>query len=259
MRRLTGLVTCLILALLPLTTCRGDTVTVAAASSLNYALPDLVRAFEDETGHRLRISYSSSGNLTRQIIQGAPFEILLAADEEHPRRLLERGWASALAPYARGSLCLFLRDDPQLRSCGQGLSCLDGLLREGRLERLALANPDHAPYGVAARQLLRRSGLWEGLQGRLAIAQNALQAAQYVISGAARAGIIPAALGNDPALRGRGRCLPLPEAGESALLHVAALRHDAGDAARRLFEWLRAPAAQAILARHGFLPPGPGR
>ena len=259
MFRVRGLAAALLLALLPLLPLRGETVTAAAASSLSYALPELAAEFERETGHHLRISYSSSGNLTRQILQGAPFAIFLAADERHPRLLLEQGWARTLAPYARGTLCLFLGHGRRQLSCESAPSCLHRALRRGQLQRLAIASPAHAPYGVAARRLLQRTGLWQELQGHLALAHSAAHAAQYVTSGAAQAGLVPTALGRDPALRKRGRCLPIPGAEQEALLHVAALPREAGDAARQLFRWLRSPQAQSILERHGFLPPGTGQ
>ncbi len=259
MFRLKGLIATLLLALLPLVPLRGETITAAAASSLSYALPELAAEFERETGHHLRISYSSSGNLTRQILQGAPFEIFLAADERHPRLLQEQGWARALVPYARGTLCLFLGRGRWQLSCESAPACLQRALRQGQLQRLAIASPEHAPYGVAARRLLLRTGLWQELQGHLALAHSAAQAAQYVASGAAQAGIVPTALGRDPALQKRGRCLPIPEAEEEALLHVAALGRDAGDAAGQLFRWLGSPQAQSILERRGFLPPDRGK
>jgi molybdate transport system substrate-binding protein len=225
---------------------------VAAATSLREVLPALVHAFEEAQGSGARLSFGASGNLYRQITQGAPFELFLSADETFVLDLSREGRTQDEgAVYAEGRLAVLVPKSSRLRPDGT-LKDLDKALEDGRLRRLAIANPDHAPYGRAAREALERLELWERIQDRLVIGENVSQAAQFAATGAADAGLVAYSLALSPRL---GRCCglaPLPTELHQPLRQRGALVAGAGVTARRLFAFILGPTGRAILQRYGF-------
>lgn len=231
------------------------TPLVAAASDLQFALDEIVRRFGRDTGISPRVTYGSSGNFARQIEQGAPFELFLSADESYVARLadlrLTRGDG---ALYAVGRLVLFtphgspLQPDPRLEH-------LAARLASGESGRLAIANPEHAPYGRAAEQALRSLGLWEAVQPRLLFGENVAQAAQFASSGNADGGIVAYSLALAPALRDRGTFALLPDTLHAPLRQRMVLLKRASPAAARFYDYLRSPASRAILRQSGFVLP----
>jgi molybdate transport system substrate-binding protein len=232
-----------------------DRATVAAASDLQFALAEIVAAFEAETGHTFTLVFGSSGNLYRQVQQGAPFELFLSADEAFVHGLVESRHArDAGALYAIGRLVLFARTGSPVDPRG-GLGGLSAALADGRLTRFAIANPEHAPYGRAAEQALRQAGLWEAIEPTLVRGENVSQAAQFVASGAAEAGLIAYSLALAPALAAQGDWSLIEAAAHAPLRQRMVLTHRAGPAATALYEHLRGPAARETLARYGFVLP----
>ena len=233
----------------------AEPLRVAAAADLRHALDEIARAFEAAGGGPVVITYGSSGLLARQIAQGAPFELFLAADEEFTNRLATEGHAEGTGTrYATGRLALIT---PR-RAMPEGSSGFDGLARmldTGLIRRFAIANPEHAPYGARSREALERVDLWPRLAGRLVLAENVAQAAQFVVTGAAQAGITAYAL-----MQGEGRGLNLEQAVIAATLHTPLrqtmiLTRRAGPIARRLHDFVAGAGGQAILARYGFEKP----
>lgn len=230
---------------------------IAAAADLQFALPEIVTAFVRGGGAPLRLSFGSSGNFARQIAQGAPFELFLAADERFVAQVITAQRAeSAGAHYATGRLALFLPQGSPIRA-DRDLADFAAAVRDGRLKRLAIANPEHAPYGRAAREVLEKHGLWLAVQDRLALGDNAAQAAQFAASGAAQAGLIPLSLARAPELAARGAYVTLPENWHTPLRQTLVLVNGAGPTARAFAEFLRGPQAREILARNGFGLPVP--
>jgi molybdate transport system substrate-binding protein len=236
----------------------ADAVRVAAASDLIHALPALTTSFERATGHVLRISYGSSGNLTRQIIQGAPFDIFFSANEAYIERLEALGLTESASTvvYALGRLSLFVPPSSAVAPAGD-LSSLAEALRTGALRRLAIANPAHAPYGMAAREALRNAGLWRSVQPVLVLGENASQAAQFTFSGNVDAGLIPHAIAVVPNAAGRGRSVLVDHRLYAPLRQRAAVLKDAGPTAIALLDYVRTPEAKAVLVRYGFRRPEP--
>lgn len=228
---------------------------VAAASDLQFALDEIVARFERDTGIRPRISYGSSGNFTRQIEQGAPFALFLSADEAYVERLAGRGLTRGRGElYAVGRIVLFaprgsqLQPDPELKN-------LAAWLAAGGPGKLAIANPEHAPYGRAAEQALRALGWWESARPRLLFGENAAQAAQFASSGNTDGGIIAHSLALAPAMRDRGTFVLLPAALHAPLRQRMVLLRGASPAAERFYEFLGSPAARDVLRRYGFVLP----
>lgn len=230
-------------------------VRVAVASSLRFVMPELAAAFEEKAGVRVLPSYGSSGNLMRQIAQGAPFELFLAADEYHARELARRGFtAGEGAVYAIGHLALVAAPGAALDPKA-GLEGLERQLAAGEIRRFAIANPEHAPYGVAARQLLKHAGLWEGLSPHLVLGESVAQAARFALSPDVEGGIVAWSLASSPEVARRAVVSRLPDRGFEPLRQRMVLVKGAGDPARALYDFLLSPAALKILRRHGFSAP----
>jgi molybdate transport system substrate-binding protein len=231
---------------------RADAVAIAAASNVRTALDEIVEAFRRQhPGTEVQVSYGASGNLFAQIVNGAPFDLFLSADDLHPRKLVEAGAAVAggLVPYARGRLALWLPAGSAV-PLDQGIDAL----RDERIRRIAIANPAHAPYGVAAEQALRASGLLEQVRPRLVVGEDVAQAAQFAESGNADAALLPVSLALTPRLQRAGRWRLVPEGLHAPLDQVAVVttRGRRNEAAAALLRFVVGPDGRSILARWGF-------
>ena len=232
----------------------GALVRVAAASDLKFALDEVVAAFVAENpGVRVERTYGASGTFHAQLQHRAPYDMYLSADIEYPRDLVGRGIGSQadLFQYARGRLVVWVPTGSALAIERDGLNALKGA------RRIAIANPRHAPYGRAAEAAMRRAGLWTALERRLVLGENIAQAAQFVQSGAADAGIIAKSLAVASPMKGTGRGWEVPETMHppieqgGLILPWATSR----EAAQRLQQFLIGPRGREILATHGFRAP----
>ena len=234
----------------------GGAPLVAAASDLQFAIEEVAAAFRAQTGEAVRITPGSSGNFARQIRQGAPYEMYLSADERFVLDLHADGFTRDDGVlYALGRIAVFTPHGSPLAADGQ-LDDLAAALADGRLTRFAIANPEHAPYGLAAEQALRHRGLWEAITPALVLGENVSQAAQFAATGNAQGGIIAYSLALAPPLAARGEHALIPEAWHSPLRQRMVLLDDAGPVAERFYRYLQAPPARAILRRYGFSLPG---
>jgi molybdate transport system substrate-binding protein len=249
------------LAILPASRSTGaaaEPLTVAAASDLQSALPAIVAQFEKETGRTVSVIYGSSGNFFAQIQNGAPFDAFLSADFDYPRRLERTGLADAgtLVAYARGRIVLWTRSDSGIDT-SRGLAALNS----DKVRRIAIANPEHAPYGRAAVAALQAQGVYERLRPKLVMGENISQAAQFAASGSADVGLIALSLALTPALKSAGRYAELPETLyppiEQAAVVLAASRQK--PLARQFVNALRTPAAARLLESYGFAAPASRR
>jgi molybdate transport system substrate-binding protein len=230
--------------------------SIAAASDLKFALDEIGARFERETGKAVRVTYGSSGNFYRQIQQGAPFELFLSADEDYVARLAQEGLAvDGGTRYATGRLVLFVPKGGTVKA-DPALADLRAALDDGRLRRLAIANPEHAPYGRAARQALEHERLWSALGARLVLGENVSQAAQFALSGSAQAGIFALSLALSPDFAGKGDQVLIPEGWHAPLHQRAVLLRRAGETARAFYLFLQQPPAVEVFRRYGFVVPG---
>jgi len=230
---------------------RADEVTAAAASDLSFAFKEIAAGFEKQTGHTLRLSTGSSGNFFAQIRVGAPFDVFFSADAEYPRTLEREGSAQpgSLYIYAIGRIVIWApRGSLNLKKDGMR-ALLDPTVR-----KIAIANPRHAPYGRAAVAALKHFGIYEQVESRLVFGENVSQAAQFVESGNAQAGVIAMSLASAPQMKDRGEHWLIPEEAHPKLEQAAVILRAARSpmAARALFDYLRGPQGQAILKRYGF-------
>jgi len=228
---------------------------VAAAASLQSVLPQIVEAFRAQGGGPLRVVYGSSGAFTTQIEQGAPFELFLSADRPYVERLAAKGLTQGPGVlYAEGRIALFTPRGSPLKLDGQ-LKDLAAALKDGRLRRFAIASPEHAPYGRAAREALVHAGLWRTIQPRLVMGENVAQAAQFASTGAAQGGLIAHSLAVAPELAARGRSALVPGDWHQPLDQQMVLLKGAGAVARAFYVFLQGPKARAAFDRFGFVLP----
>ena len=186
--------------------------TIAAAANLNFALNEIADAFARARNTHVELVFGASGTLTRQIRDGAPFEMFLAADEEFPNQLTAAGLTrDAGAVYAVGRLVLFAPKGSPL-TVDEKLEGLARLAKAGGVSRFAIANPDVAPYGKAAEAVLRKRGLWDTIRPRLVLGDTIAQAAQFATTGNAVGGLIAYSLVLAPDFGDRGTYAVIPDA-----------------------------------------------
>jgi molybdate transport system substrate-binding protein len=230
------------------------TVTVAAASDLTYAMNEIAANFEKATGCAVRLSMGSSGNFLTQIENGAPFDVFFSADIAYPKKLESEGLAAPGSTYlyAIGKIVLWTEKDSRV-DVGKGFSAL----RDPAVRKIAIANPEHAPYGRAAEEALRQSGIYDAVKDRLVVGENISQAAEFVESGNADAGIVALSLVLSPAMKDIGRAWNIPENLYTPIQQgVVAVRAAANpQGARQFLDYIKMPSTAAVLERYGFTLP----
>ena len=232
----------------------AQSITVAAAADLNYALTELAHRFQSSTGSKLTLSFGASGNLYSQLLNGAPFDLFFSADEDYPKKLIDAGVAerSSLRTYAVGHLVLWVPngsplDLPKLQM---------GALTQPSVARIAIANPQHTPYGRAAMAALEHYGLKEKLAGKLVFGESVSQAAQFVQSSNAQAGLIALSLAKSPSMESAGKYWELPsdaypEIRQAAVIISASKQRKAATA---FLDFVLSPDGVAVFRQFGLTP-----
>lgn len=231
---------------------RAEELSVAAAADLTYCLEDLNAAFQKaHPDATVKVSSGSSGNFFAQIKNGAPFDVFLSADMNYPRELITAGLAQEgdVVQYAVGRIVLWTTNEKV--EVSKGLA----VLRDGSVvKKIAIANPAHAPYGRAAKAALEHEGLWPAVEGRLVLGENVAQAAQFVQTGNADAGIVALSLVMSPKLAKVGRSFEIPVETYPPLEQGAVItKVGAGKPlAKAYLDFLRSADARKIFDRYGF-------
>lgn len=226
-------------------------LTVAAAADLHPAVEKIAQGFQAESGIRLRVSYGSSGNFFQQLQNGAPFDLFLSANVEYPRKLESAGLVASGTYYefARGSIVLLVPASSKL-DLSQGLHAL----LSPEVKKVAIADPGHAPYGQAAVAALKSEGLFGQVSPKLVTGENISQAASFVLSGAADAGIIAKSLALAPAAQSKIKFVDVPAGDYPPLLQaMVVLKSSKNPEAARKFEaYMHGKQARSILKQYGF-------
>ena len=225
----------------------GDTLKVAVAANFIAPFEELAQQYETKTGVKVEATFSSSGKLYAQIANGAPYDLFLSADEDRPRKLAAQGLSQTPFVYARGQVVLWTsRKD--LFSAKEWQS----IVKRADVAKIAVANPETAPYGAAAKQALEQARLWEAVQPRLVFPQDIAQAFQYAITGAVDAGFC--SLSSAFTTEGRmGYYLRVPQA--PAIIQAACVLTSSPrkDTAAAFADYLRSKEAMAVIMRYGYL------
>lgn len=231
------------------------TLTVAAAANLGPALREIAANFEKNSGTHVALVYGASGNLAMQIENGAPFDVFLSADVDYPRSLETKGATvpGSLAVYATGKLVLWVTN-----ASGIDVGRLQPqMLLLDSVHKIAIANPQHAPYGKAAVEFLRKAGLYDRVAGKFVLGEDVAQAAEFVSSGNADVGIIPLSLALAPAMKERGKYREIAADLYPPIRQAGVILKNAKNpsAAAKFLAYIRSAEAAAVLARYGFEPP----
>jgi molybdate transport system substrate-binding protein len=230
---------------------QAQTLHVAAAADLQFAMNDLASRYEKQAGVKIAVTYGSSGNLRAQIENGAPFDVFFSADMAYPKQLALRGLADpqSLYIYAFGRLVLWAPADAKLRLAEKGFSALS----DPKVTRIAIANPDHAPYGKAAVTALQKAQIYDEVKSKLVYGENISQAVQFVESGNAEVGILALSLTFADSMKS-GERWEVP-ADFYPLLQQAAVVINASThqtAARAFLDYVKSTEAREVLAKYGF-------
>ncbi len=250
----------LILGGATLATCNLDaqhpTIRVAAASDLQSVLPEIAKTFEDKTGEHVELSFGSSGNFFAQIQNGAPFDLFFSADSEFPRRLVESGHAKprSAVVYGLGGLVLWMPANAKCVPAAEKWNCL----QKPEVSKIAIANPAHAPYGRAAVAALQAAHIYEQVRAKLVMGENVSQAAQFVQSGSAQAGILAYSQARLPSLRG-GKQWEIPRDRYPHIEQTVVVLKSAQEksVAEEFVKFVTEGPGRELLQQAGFQPPPP--
>ena len=228
---------------------------IAAASDLSAAAKEIAADFEKKTGHTVKLSLGSSGTFHAQISSGAPFDVFLSADLNYVRDLEKNGFAEpgSAYTYAIGRIVLWTRKDSPINVQAVGMKALF----HPQARRIAIANPEHAPYGRAAVAAMQKTGIYSELRDKLVFGENISQTAQFVQSGAADIGVVALSLALAEPMKTEGKYweIPLdsyPRMEQGAVILKQAQRAGHAAAARQFLDALRTPEGKSILQRYGF-------
>lgn len=251
-------VSCLILVFLLLPTvnslAQDRSIRVAAAADLKFAMEDLSKEFENKTGTNVDVTIGSSGNFFAQIQSGAPFDLFLSADMEYPRKLAAAGLVEpgTLFEYAQGQIVIWTPPDLAVDMTKQNWNAL----LDSRVQKIAIANPTLAPYGRAAAAALQKAGIFEQVKQKLVYGENISQAAQFVQSGNAQAGIIALSLALSPGMK-QGKLWRIPAEMHPPIEQGAVLLKGAKNkkSAIAFLDFVKSASGREIFERHGFAVP----
>lgn len=235
----------------------SQSFTIAAASDLKFALEELVQIYQKRSGEKIRLVFGSSGQFYSQLLQGAPFHIFMSADESFVFQLHQSGLTRDKGRlYAYGRIGLMvpkygaIKADPELQD-------LKAAIKDGRLKKLAIASPEHAPYGMRAKEALIHTNLWSSLQlqNQLVMGENISQATQFTMSGSAQAGIVAYSLALAPAIAEKTDFALLPSTWHQPLAQRMVLLKKAPPSAQQFFDYMASPFATSIMQKYGFQTP----
>jgi molybdate transport system substrate-binding protein len=241
-----------ILALAPISAISvAQEITVAAAADLQSAMQEITERFEHETGKPVKVIYGSSGNFFQQIQNGAPFDIFFSANLDYPKKLDSAGLieAGSYYQYARGRIVVWVCKDSKI-NLRPGLTAL----LDPSVKKIAIANPQHAPYGQAAVVAMQKEGVYEKVKGKFVLGENISQAASFVLSGSADIGVVALSLALSPNMKDKGRYAEIPTDEyppiEQACVILSSSKNK--ETVRQYLSYIKSPAVADLLAGYGF-------
>ena len=244
---------CLLPLLLSFQEARPESLNVAAASNLTHALTEISEAFYRDEGSRVNLTFGSSGNFARQIVQGAPFKVFISAAEKYVDFVRANGGriiASRVLVY--GGLSLYVPEASRLKKPGTLAEVLK-ILQYGDYRRMSIANPEHAPYGQAARDALVQAGVWVVNHKKLLIGENAAQAMQFCLSGSVDLCIVPGSFPLLEQFAGKGTNFQLPERWHAPIAQYAVLLGEDDGRGLRYYDYLSSRSSADIFRKYGYL------
>jgi molybdate transport system substrate-binding protein len=236
--------------------CRAQEITVAAAADLQFAFQDVAARFQKDTGHNVKTIFGSSGNFFAQVQNGAPFDIFFSADIGYPQKLEAAGQTEpgTLYEYATGKIVL-------MAPRGSPLDLKKGLagLLDPQVKKVAIANPEHAPYGRAAVAALQHEKLYDQLSPKFVMGENISQTASFVVSGGADAGIVALSLALAPSFQEKATYVAIPDDEYPPIRQAAVILKSSQqkETARQFMDYLKKPEIVGLMEKYGFAVPKP--
>ena len=226
-------------------------ITVAAAADLQFAMQDVTARFQKETGKSVKVIYGSSGNFFQQIQNGAPFDMFFSANLDYPKKLDAAGLIEpgTFYPYAVGKIVLWVRNDSKLDiSAG-----LPSLLNPA-INKIAIANPEHAPYGQAAVAAMKKENVYDKVSAKFVLGENISQTATFAISGSADVGIVALSLAVSPNMKDKGRYVEIPTSDYPAIEQACVILKSGPqkDSAKAFLNFVKTPAIGELFRSYGF-------
>jgi molybdate transport system substrate-binding protein len=237
--------------------CAAQEITVAAAADLQFAMQDVATRFQKETGKTAHLIYGSSGNFFQQIQNGAPFDMFFSANLDYPKKLESAGLtvSGSYYPYARGKIVIWVPKDSKL-----DLSSGMRVLLNPPIKRIAVANPEHAPYGQAAVAAMKKENIYDRVKDKLVLGENISQTASFVVSGSADVGIVALSLALSPNMKDKGRYAEVPASEYPPIEQACVILSSSKNkkTARQFLSFFMTPAIGDMLRNYGFdVPSGP--
>ena len=233
------------------TLCIAQEITVAAAADLQSAMQDIVSRFQHDTGKTVRVIYGSSGNFFQQIQNGAPFDMFFSANLDYPKKLEAGGLteAGSYYPYATGKIVLWTPNDSRL-DLKPGLKAL----LSPDIKKIAIANPQHAPYGQAAVAAMQNEGLYDKVKDKLVLGENISQTASFVVSGSVDVAVVALSLALSPNMKDKGRYVEVPKNEyppiEQACVTLSSSKNK--KLALQFLTYIKSAATAEVLRSYGF-------
>ena len=239
--------------------CRAQEITVAAAADLQFAMQDVAARFQKQTGKMVKVTYGSSGNFFQQIQNGAPFDMFFSANLDYPKKLEAAGFIEpgSFYPYANGKIVIWVEN-------GSKIDLKSGMqvLLDSSVKKIAVANPQHAPYGEAAVAAIHKANIYDKVKDKFVLGENISQTASFVVSGAADVGIVALSLALSPNMKDKGRYAEIPTVDyppiEQACVILKSSKNK--EAAGQFLSYFKSEGVGDILKSYGFdVPNGPAK
>jgi len=231
--------------------CLAQGIRVAAAADLQFAMQDVAGEFQKEKGKSVELVFGSSGNFFQQLQNGAPFDMFFSANLDYPKKLEAAGLTDpgSYYQYARGRIVVWVPKDSKL-DLSSGLQAL----LNPSINKIAVANPQHAPYGQAAVAAMKKEGIYDKVKDKFVLGENISQTASFVISGSADVGIVALSLALSPNMKGQGRYAEIPSTEyppiEQACVILSSSRNK--ETARQFLLFIKTTVVADTLKRYGF-------
>jgi molybdate transport system substrate-binding protein len=235
--------------------CAAQVITVAAAADLQFAMQDIAARFQKETGKTVKLVDGSSGNFFQQIQSGAPFDMFFSADLNYAKGLESAGLtvSGSYYQYATGRIVLWVPNESKL-DLGSGLH----VLLNPSVKKIALANPQHAPYGQAAVAAMQKENIYDKVKDKFVLGENISQTASFVVSGAADVGLVALSLALSPNMKDKGRFAEIPPAEYPSLAQACVILSSSKnkETAQQFLSFIKTRESADTLRRYGFdVPP----
>ena len=234
--------------------CAAQEITVAAAADLQFAMQEVGTRFQQESGKTVKLIYGSSGNFAQQLQNGAPFDMFFSANLDYPRQLEAAGLTEpgTFYPYAIGKIVVWVPNDSKL-DLSSGLKTL----LDPSIKKIAIANPQHAPYGKAAVAALQKESIYDQVKDKFVLGENISQTASFAASGSADVGIVALSLALSPNMKGKGRYAEVPASDYPAIEQACVIMRSSKnkDIARQFVKFIQTPPIKELFKKYGFAIP----